>query len=146
MTGADAWLLSLICESTDARIGAVLAADEVSVEQWRALEYLAHGGPCTMSALGTVTTVSGASLTRLVDQLVERGLVYRDADANDRRRVLVHLSSRGRRKVRRLRPKVHEAEAEAMSGLTGDEREQLARLLRRMAPDLAARLPHSSSG
>lgn len=134
VTGADAWLLTLITESTNEQIREALAPDELSVEQWRTLDYLAFSGPSTMSVLAVVTTVNGASLTRLVDHLVERALVYRDSDSQDRRRVLVHLSGRGRRKVRQLRPRVLEAEAAVTAGLTNEERRELTSLLRRMAP------------
>ncbi|WP_169796968.1 MarR family winged helix-turn-helix transcriptional regulator [Janibacter corallicola] len=135
-TGDHAWLLALISQDLDQRIGAALAPAGLSVEQWRALEHLAGAGPCTMSALGSTSTVAGASLTRLVDHLVEHSLVYRAADTADRRRVLVHLSSRGRRRVRALRPKVRTAEAEAMAALSDQERDDLARLLQQLAPSI----------
>ncbi len=139
-TGGHAWLLALISQDLDQRIGAALTPSGLSVEQWRALEHLAGAGPCTMSALGTTSTVAGASLTRLVDHLVEQSLVYRAADTADRRRVLVHLSSRGRRRVRALRPKVRAAEAEAMAALTEEEQADLSRLLRQLAPESAPSL------
>lgn len=140
VTGVDAWLLTLIADSTNDRISAALASDGVSVDQWRVLEYLAFDGPCTMSRLAAATSINGATLTRLTDQLVTRALVYRMADDHDRRRVLVHLSDRGRKKTRRIRPRVLEAEAEATAELTSEERDQLTRLLRRMAPTQAARI------
>lgn len=138
MTGVDAWLLTLIADSTNQRIGQVLAADELTVDQWRVLDYLAFGGPCTMSRLATATSINGATLTRLTDLLITRALVYRVADDLDRRRVLVRLSDRGRRVVRRVRPKVLAAETEATAELTDGEREELRRLLQRMSPHLAS--------
>lgn len=135
VTGVDAWLLTLISDSTNHRIGQALAAEDLSVGQWRVLDYLGFAGPCTMSRLSTATSINGATLTRLVDHLVNRALVYRQSDDQDRRRVLVHLSQRGRRKARQLQPRVLEAEAAATAELTSAEREDLARLLRRMAPE-----------
>lgn len=143
VTGVDAWLLTLIAKSTDGWIRDALAPEELSVDQWRVLDYLAFGGPCPMSGLASATTINGATLTRLVDHLVSRALVYRDADSTDRRRVLVHLSERGRRKVRELRPKVLKAEADATAKLSSDERRQLNSLLRRMAPQHSSMIERS---
>lgn len=138
VTGVDAWLLSLVANSTNQHIGEALSADELTIDQWRVLDYLAFDGPCTMSRLASATSINGATLTRLTDLLITRALVYRVADDLDRRRVLVQLSDRGRRTVRRARPKVLAAEAEATAELTDDEREGLRRLLQRIAPGIAA--------
>lgn len=145
MTGVDTWLLTLIADSSNHRIGLALAPEELSVDQWRVLDYLLFDGPCTMSRLASATSINGATLTRLTDLLVTRALVYRMADEHDRRRVLVHLSDRGRKKARRARPRVLAAETEATAELTDDEREELRRLLRLMAPALSTRI-HRTDG
>lgn len=143
MTGVEAWLLTLITGNANQQISGALAAHDLSVGQWRALDYLTFDGPCTMSRLAAATGINGATLTRLIDQLVENALVYRAADDEDRRRVLVHLSGRGRRKVRQLRPKVLGAEAGLTERLTSDEVAELNRLLRRMAPEHSATIDRS---
>lgn len=143
MTGVDAWLLTLIADGTNQRISEALASKGLTVDQWRVLDYLAFSGPCTMSRLASATSINGATLTRLTDLLVTKALVYRMADDHDRRRVLVHLSDRGRRTVRGVRPKVLAAESKATAELTDGEREELGRLLRRMAPHLAATIQHT---
>ena len=55
-----------------------------------------------MSELAEFTQLPPASLTRLVDGLVADNLVHRKADARDRRRVIVHITPRGRTLQRRL--------------------------------------------
>lgn len=140
VTGVDSWLLTLIADSATRRIAEALASAELTVDQWRVLDYLAFEGPCTMSRLAAATSINGATLTRLTDLLISRALVYRVADDVDRRRVLVQLADRGRRTVRRVRPRVLAAEEETTAELSAEEREQLVALLRRMAPAHAARI------
>ncbi|WP_435202059.1 MarR family winged helix-turn-helix transcriptional regulator [Janibacter sp. GS2] len=119
------------------RVEAALSSEEFSAEQWRVLDYLDENGPCTMSVLAQETGTSGATLTRIIDRLVSRALVYRSADGNDRRRVLVLLSDRGRETADRVRPLVHGATDQGAARLTSDERDELTRLLRRMVAEPA---------
>lgn len=80
-----------------------LADEEVpSAEGWRILGMLRNGEGLTMSEISAVMSVPPPTLTRLVDKLVDSGLVLRRVDPMDRRRVLVYLTSRGKAKVRKL--------------------------------------------
>lgn len=85
--------------SVESGISEALSAAGVTPEQWRVLSVLEAGGGRTMSDLAQTAVVPAATATRIVDQLVSNGLVYRRADPADRRRVVVHLSARGRRTV-----------------------------------------------
>lgn len=88
---------------------------DLSADHWRVLAVLLEAPASTMSALGQQAVVPAASLTRLVDRLVERGLVHRHADPLDGRRVAVTLSVLGERLARRL-----EAEERAASAAVAD--------------------------
>ncbi|GGK60565.1 hypothetical protein GCM10011591_36060 [Nocardia camponoti] len=48
-----------------------------------------------MSQLGDSTLLTGATLTRLVDAMINDNLVLRKVDDEDRRRVLVYPTRRG---------------------------------------------------
>lgn len=134
VSARHSWLLARVAGDLDRTIGASLGSEKLSVEQWRVLEFLAVGGPCPMSALASATGTNGATLTRIVDRLVSRALVYRSADSADRRHVLIHVSARGRRVVERVRPSVARAEQEALRELSEADREELMRLLGRLTP------------
>jgi len=71
-----------------------IAAD-VTVAQLRVLVILRDGGPTTMSALAASARVVPSSATGIVDNLVGRGLVLRETDQMDRRRVICRLSPEG---------------------------------------------------
>jgi DNA-binding MarR family transcriptional regulator len=74
-----------------------------------------------------------ATATRIVDRLGERSLLYRNVDAADRRRVLVHAADRGRRLHRSLAPRIAEAERDGLAALSRAEARTLRRLLERLA-------------
>lgn len=136
MSGVNAWLLTRMAHDVNRRIDTALAHSGLSADRWRVLDFLSAYGPCTMTSLADATSINGATLTRLTDRLVARALVYRSADSQDRRRVLVHLSERGRALIHELEPVVRAAEAEAAARLTEAEREDLMQLLQRMGPAL----------
>ncbi len=95
----------------------VVKPEGLTVDQWLTLEALADAGPLTMSDLASRTMVTGPTLTRVIDRLVATALAYREVDAYDRRRVLVHLSTRGRSAYQRV-----------SAGLTDIEDDVLAQL------------------
>ena len=78
------------------------AEEGVGVEQWRVLRALAGADGGTMGAVAEQLQVPAASLTRLVDGLVDEALVYRRPSATDRRCIVVHLSDGGRALLARL--------------------------------------------
>lgn len=114
----------------------ILEADSCTVEQWRALALLADGNPHSMSEIAEFALFSAPSLTRLIDRMVADNLVYRKVDPRDRRRVLVHISPRGRARHRQIAERI-EAEQEAIVAEADPEHvAQLAALL----TDLLARM------
>lgn len=72
-----------------------LAPLDLSLPQYRVLALLRYGSSAS-SALAGRLAVSPPSLTAVVDGLVARGLVARDADPDDRRRLTLQLTPAGR--------------------------------------------------
>ena len=77
------------------RLPPVLDEHEIGFEHWLVLAALAESPGLRMSDLAETSVLPPATLTRHVDRLIERALVVRRIDAEDRRIVLVALSSRG---------------------------------------------------
>ncbi len=92
----------------------VVTGEGLNVDRWRVLALLCSDGGSSMSHLGERTRITPPSLTRAVDRLVDDALAYREVDFADRRRVLVHVSARGRRVHGRLMPAIRAAEAAAV--------------------------------
>jgi DNA-binding MarR family transcriptional regulator len=73
------------------------------------LSHVAHDGPATVGELARTQHVRSPTMTEVVADLEAGGLVRRDADPRDRRRVRVAATAAGRRKLeewrgRRIRP------------------------------------------
>lgn len=82
------------------------------------------------------TMVTSGTMTNRIDRLSERGLVARGADPNDRRGVLVGLTSTGRTTVDGAFEALLASERNLLSELTEPERKQLADLLKRLMQPL----------
>jgi DNA-binding MarR family transcriptional regulator len=104
-------LVSHVEHRLTARLRRALAPEGCPVEEWRVLDLLSDAEGHTMSELADYALLLAPTLTKLVDRLVSDNLVFRRADAEDRRRVRVHLTPRGRDRHRRLGRLVATSEA-----------------------------------
>lgn len=130
---ADWELLNQVASAVAGRVAAALAEHDLTLDQWRVLHALVTTGPRTMTGLTSDTNITGPTLTRVVDKLVERALLYRNVDADDRRRVVVHVAARGRALVQRIEPRVEEAERSGLAPLLAQEARTFRELLKRIA-------------
>ena len=71
------------------------AVHGMSMSQFHVLSQLERQGPISMSRIAEFLDVSMPNASGLVDRMVERGLVERVGDPEDRRVVLVKLTSAG---------------------------------------------------
>jgi DNA-binding MarR family transcriptional regulator len=111
------------------RVEVALGPDGPTLDQWRVLTLLADGCGHPMSEIANHAMVPAPTLTKIVDRLVDRALVYRRADDTDRRRVLVFLSEHGRATHERLASAVADVEEAIAAALGGREAAQLVELL-----------------
>ncbi|HWL47013.1 MAG TPA: homoprotocatechuate degradation operon regulator HpaR [Sphingomonadaceae bacterium] len=88
-------------EAVMAPIRPVLRAAGVTEQQWRTLRVLADEGAIDASRLAASALLLAPSMTRILRELVDRGLVEREPDAADGRRSIVRITPAGRALVRR---------------------------------------------
>jgi DNA-binding MarR family transcriptional regulator len=113
-------LLGRAAHRVDRRVEQALGPDGPTLEQWRVLSLLADGTGHPMTEVAAHARVPAPTLTKIVDRLVDRALVYRRADETDRRRVLVFLSDQGRVLHAGLAPGVAAVDAELAAALGAD--------------------------
>ncbi|GAB3112751.1 hypothetical protein GCM10027160_15190 [Streptomyces calidiresistens] len=80
---------------TERLVREALAGTGCSPEAWRVLVLLSDGEGHRMTAVAEHALLPPPTATRLVDHLVDEGLVHRRVDPMDRRRVLAHATPRG---------------------------------------------------
>jgi DNA-binding MarR family transcriptional regulator len=90
-------LLSLVERTLTGRLEEALRGCGSSLDQWRILRLLADRGGCPMNVVADHVLLLPPKLSKLVDRMVAANLVLRRRDHEDRRRVLIVVSPRGRR-------------------------------------------------
>jgi DNA-binding MarR family transcriptional regulator len=122
------------------RLRQVRAAGGLTVPETSALARLDRNGPAASSELARSEQISPQSMGATLSALEARGLIARDPDARDGRRVVLSVTEAGRQLLRDKRDARTELLAKALAdGFTRPELDQLmtaAPLLERLAQSL----------
>jgi len=97
--------------------------------QYTALTVLERHPNLTSAQLARSSFVTAQTMADMVNTLQERGYLERHRDADDRRRLVLSLTTQGRRLLGRSRGKVAALEAEMLAGLTKSQATELRRSL-----------------
>jgi DNA-binding MarR family transcriptional regulator len=111
---------------------------DLTPQQYNALRVLRSEAPGTMPTLLLAERLVSRApdITRLLDKLVERGLVERERSEENRRVVRVRITAAGLKLLKELDRPVKQCHARQLGHLSRDQLVQLAALLR------DARQPH----
>jgi DNA-binding MarR family transcriptional regulator len=85
-----------------------------------------------MNELSEASGVETSTMTRMVDQLVEKGLVIRQTDAKDRRIVLISLTPQGQKMHKELSGALAGFYTDSLDDITEAEREIIIQVLERL--------------
>ncbi|MDI6873665.1 MAG: MarR family transcriptional regulator [Actinomycetota bacterium] len=113
--------------------------EDLSLPQFFLLKHLHRHGPARAGQVARGLRVSQGVITRMVDRLVEKGLVSRYRDPEDRRAVLLSLTTRGKRMVARLERERLEDIKAFLASLPPREKEDLLELFGRIRNYLESR-------
>lgn len=103
-------------------LSALAGTRDVSLLQLRALLVVDRHAPLNLSTLAARLDLSVPSASRIVERLVDAGLVERGAAAHSRREVALAVTSRGRQVLSRLRRARREAIADVLTRMTVADR------------------------
>ncbi len=114
--------------------GSVIEPHGVTLQQYNVLRILrgSHPEPLPTLEIGDRLIERVPGITRLIDRLEEKGLVARQRDADDRRRVNCSITERGLELLTRLDPIVTAADRAAVGDLAEADSEALVELLERI--------------
>ena len=103
---------------------------DLTVPQYYTLLHLSYcSSMYKLSDLARATSQSAASLTGVVDRLLEKHLVERGRPDDDRRQVVVAATERGRILLSRIERARHEAMQTTLAHISPTELQELRRLL-----------------
>ncbi|MFD3166369.1 MarR family winged helix-turn-helix transcriptional regulator [Herpetosiphon sp. NSE202] len=97
----------------------------------------AHQGRASMSDLGRITQHAPATLTGIVDRLINNDLVARERDEQDRRVVFVELTDAGRKKIEAINAERYRDMSQLMEQFDNQELALLADIVQRFVQELA---------
>ncbi len=117
-TSFDQLLMDVIREMGVLRPEQVLPGWSLSLSEIYALNILAEQAPLSQQELGAALLLEKSSVTRLVQQLEQRGWVTRERDPRDSRLRLLRLSEPGQRMTDEMHAHMHERHAELFDQLT----------------------------
>jgi len=113
----------------------------ISVVGWRITAILGSHSPLSAKALAELVALDQVSVTRAVDQLVDRRYVSRRVDTEDRRRVVLRLTRKGEEMYRQVLPLLQAADTAVTSGLSAEDAATLRRLMRQVLAHSGRVLP-----
>jgi DNA-binding MarR family transcriptional regulator len=98
----------------------------MSVAQLFALRTIGRQPGLSMGDLAAATLTTASAVSEVVSRLVARGLVRREPDAGDHRRVLLHLTWEGRTRCDGVEPTLPERLVAALASMDPEMRTSLA--------------------
>jgi MarR family 2-MHQ and catechol resistance regulon transcriptional repressor len=129
----DAYIkLTRAVGAMEARLARKNTMGDLTTSQFGVLESLYHLGPMRQGQISAKLLKSGGNMTLVVDNLRKQGLVTRERDQDDRRKVVVSLTEAGRELVAGLLPGHVAAIVDELSVLSAEEQAVLGNLCRRL--------------
>ena len=102
----------------------------MTVAEWAVMRALYDADAMAPSALAEKMGMTKGAISKLADRLLDKGLLERADNPDDKRAHNLSLTAAGRSKVPRLAALADENEAEYFGPLTDKERETLDRILK----------------
>lgn len=112
---------------------------DISTNEYLVISELARSpghAPLTPSQLAAATNIAPSSMTHRLDRLVERGLITREQDPDNRTRVLIRLSDAGYALFVEVIRQSDMVESDVLAGLSDAEIESLAEMLEKVIAGL----------
>ncbi len=126
------FLLRRVTTLTLGQIEAAFAGNDITFSQWVVLMQVGDGVAETAADVVRNTGHDSGALTRLIDQLEQRGLIERHRCSTDRRIAKLRLTETGRSAAQMLTPIAVRYFNDLLDGFTNDEVDLLIRLLTRL--------------
>ncbi|CAN5587227.1 hypothetical protein BH09PSE5_BH09PSE5_43130 [soil metagenome] len=109
----------------------------VSLTEWRACVALHHKPHMRLSDLAQHTSADASTLSRVVDKLINDGLVLRDRNGADGRAVALSLTEEGMHLTEKIIPLAQLYERVSMVGISAEEAKVLRSVLQKIYDNIA---------
>jgi len=115
-------------------LGNTLKSFDISLQQFNVLRILRgrNGKPANLKTVQARMIHKMSNTTRLIDKLIDKGLVERKICEQNRRKIEVFITSKGLELLRELDKKIENTEAEILSPLSYEEQKNLRNLINKI--------------
>ncbi|NNU95814.1 MarR family winged helix-turn-helix transcriptional regulator [Anoxybacillus sp. EFIL] len=107
--------------------------DDITHDQYYVLRYIYKRGMCTSTELADVFAVNKSAITAMTNRLVEKGMIARGKDEDDRRIIALSLTEKGEQWLVETERKVYELVETMMTKLSHEEIEQFIQTYEKLA-------------
>ncbi|WP_339173104.1 MarR family transcriptional regulator [Anoxybacillus sp. FSL W8-1294] len=107
--------------------------DDITHDQYYVLRYIYKRGVCTSTELADVFAVNKSAITAMTNRLVEKGMIARGKDEDDRRIIALSLTEKGEQWLVETERKVYELVETMMTKLSHEEIEQFIQTYEKLA-------------
>ena len=102
---------------------------DITIDQWLVLKTLEESPAITQQELAVNVFKDLASITRILDLLIDKGYLTRESDPADRRRFKLTITKDGLKTLDSVQPLIHSNRAAALKGLSKADIRQLQEIL-----------------
>jgi len=115
-----------------ALIVAMLKKAHITPSQWLVVSFISQNEGASVNETARALSMSGSAATQLINGLVAKGYVKREADKEDRRAQKLFLSEKSRKKIAESRKKRIDSMLKIFEVFTDEEFEQYRNLNRKL--------------
>lgn len=134
--------LSVLSNAVSSKIAKIYEQEfELSVWQWRIIAVLGEREGLTSTEVAQRTLMDKPTVSRAAASLIERGILERNIDTDDRRRAPMRLTDEGKAIYAAVIPRAIESERELLDAISPDEAATLHRLLSRLSTVVSPDMP-----
>jgi MarR family transcriptional regulator for hemolysin len=105
---------------------------DITIDQWLVLKTLEESPAITQQELAAKVFKDLASVSRIIDLLIEKGFLVREPDPADRRRYKLTITRHGRGILDSVQPLIHSNRAAALRGISKADIRKLQDILERL--------------
>jgi DNA-binding MarR family transcriptional regulator len=138
LQGFVPYLLYRITNHLNRRLRSRLRKEGINISRWRVLAVLRAYGDLNLGGIVDLTVMEQPSVSRIVAQLEQEGLVRRKVSRKDSRFVNVSLTAAGEKSFESVYPAAKKHQETALRGFSRQEINTLTRFLRRIQANIEA--------
>jgi len=102
---------------------------DITPEQWIVIDTINKNGTMSQKAIGQLSFKNAPTISRIIDNLVKKGLVDRIGEKGDRRKTSISITAEGSKLIDRCQAEVDRLRNLSWEGLSDSDYEDFTKIL-----------------